>query len=62
MLTFFCGFTWLKVAIPIHMARILTFPERVNHYNIEKLRQCVRNGPYKYPGAKRIIYPDGEFR
>ncbi|XP_048139479.1 DNA-directed RNA polymerase III subunit 1 isoform X2 [Rhodamnia argentea] len=51
-----------EVAIPIQMARILTYPERVNQYNIEKLRQCVRNGPYKYPGARMIRYPDGEMR
>ncbi|XP_019198099.1 PREDICTED: DNA-directed RNA polymerase III subunit 1-like isoform X2 [Ipomoea nil] len=48
-----------EVAIPILMARILTFPERVSRHNIEKLRQCVRNGPNKYPGAKYIKHPDG---
>ncbi|KAK6137583.1 hypothetical protein DH2020_028663 [Rehmannia glutinosa] len=48
-----------QVAIPILMARILTYPERVSHHNIEKLRQCVRNGPNKYPGAKYIRQPDG---
>ncbi|KAI3468843.1 hypothetical protein Pfo_025506 [Paulownia fortunei] len=48
-----------QVAIPILMARILTYPERVSHHNIEKLRQCVRNGPNKYPGAKFIRQPDG---
>ncbi|KAL1546842.1 DNA-directed RNA polymerase III subunit 1 [Salvia divinorum] len=48
-----------EVAIPILMARILTYPERVSHHNIEKLRQCVRNGPQKYPGAKFIRTPDG---
>ncbi|KAL5169453.1 DNA-directed RNA polymerase III subunit 1 [Glycine soja] len=47
-----------EVAIPIHMARILTYPERVTHHNIEKLRQCVRNGPDKYPGA-RMLRRDG---
>jgi len=36
------------------MARILTYPERVTHHNIEKLRQCVRNGPDKYPGARMV--------
>ncbi|KAI4304665.1 hypothetical protein MLD38_040142 [Melastoma candidum] len=51
-----------EVAIPVQMARILTYPERVNHYNIEKLRQCIRNGAYKYPGARGIRYPDGETR
>ncbi|XP_027345912.1 DNA-directed RNA polymerase III subunit 1 [Abrus precatorius] len=47
-----------EVAIPIHMARILTYPERVTHHNMEKLRQCVRNGPDKYPGA-RMLRRDG---
>ncbi|XP_057978200.1 DNA-directed RNA polymerase III subunit 1 [Malania oleifera] len=52
-----------EVAIPILMAKILTYPERVSHHNIEKLRQCVRNGPQKYPGAKSIRYPeDGSMR
>ncbi|KAH8519279.1 hypothetical protein H0E87_000894, partial [Populus deltoides] len=48
-----------EVAIPIHMARILTYPERITHHNIEKLRQCVNNGSYKYPGARMVTYPDG---
>uniref|UniRef100_A0A0E0PAX7 DNA-directed RNA polymerase subunit n=1 Tax=Oryza rufipogon TaxID=4529 RepID=A0A0E0PAX7_ORYRU len=47
------------VAIPILMARVLTYPERVSYYNIEKLRQCIRNGPHKHPGANFIIQPDG---
>ena len=41
------------------MARVLTYPERVSNYNLEKLRQCIRNGPYKHPGANFIITPDG---
>lgn len=44
------------------MARLLTFPERVSHHNIEKLRQCIRNGPEKHPGAIMIKYPDGSAR
>ncbi|XP_027150331.1 DNA-directed RNA polymerase III subunit 1-like isoform X1 [Coffea eugenioides] len=48
-----------EVAVPILMAQILTYPERVSYHNIEKLRQCVRNGPKKYPGAKYIRQPDG---
>ncbi|KAL6903610.1 hypothetical protein ACP4OV_004423 [Aristida adscensionis] len=48
-----------EVAIPVLMARVLTYPERVSNYNIEKLRQCIRNGPYKHPGANFIIQPDG---
>nr|XP_027126239.1 DNA-directed RNA polymerase III subunit 1-like [Coffea arabica] len=48
-----------EVAVPILMAQILTYPERVSYHNTEKLRQCVRNGPKKYPGAKYIRQPDG---
>ena len=48
-----------QVGIPILMARILTYPERVAQHNIEKLRQCIRNGPKKYPGAKFLTIPDG---
>ncbi|KAI4322195.1 hypothetical protein L6164_021912 [Bauhinia variegata] len=51
-----------EVAIPIHMAHILTYPERVSHHNIEKLRQCVRNGPDKYPGARNLRPVDGPTR
>ena len=41
------------------MARILTYPERVSRHNIEKLRQCVRNGPDKYPGARQLRHATG---
>ncbi|KAG2670256.1 hypothetical protein I3760_14G077300 [Carya illinoinensis] len=51
-----------EVAIPIQMARILTYPERVSHHNIEKLRQCVSNGPDKYPGARMLTHTDGSMR
>ncbi|CAH2069371.1 unnamed protein product [Thlaspi arvense] len=51
-----------EVGIPILMAKILTFPECVSRHNIEKLRQCVRNGPHKYPGARNVRYPDGSSR
>ncbi|XP_021734189.1 DNA-directed RNA polymerase III subunit 1-like isoform X1 [Chenopodium quinoa] len=49
-----------EVAVPLLMASILTYPECVNHHNIEKLRQCVRNGPKKYPGAKFVVEPNGD--
>ncbi|RZC60092.1 hypothetical protein C5167_021852 [Papaver somniferum] len=44
-----------EVGIPILIAQILTYPELVSQHNIEKLRKCVVNGAYKYPGAKYII-------
>lgn len=43
-----------EVAIPILMAKILTFPERVTSHNIDKLKQCVISGPDQYPGARLI--------
>ncbi|XP_074571423.1 DNA-directed RNA polymerase III subunit 1-like [Curcuma longa] len=48
-----------EVAIPMLMAKKLTFPERVTSHNIEKLRQRIGNGPDKYPGANFILLPDG---
>ncbi|CAI9301114.1 unnamed protein product [Lactuca saligna] len=48
-----------EVGIPILMAKILTFPERVSNHNIERLRHAVRNGTIKYPGAKHIRKTDG---
>lgn len=47
-----------EVAVPILMAQVLTYPERVTVHNIEKLRQCIRNGPFKHPGANFVFPPD----
>ncbi|KAI3851217.1 hypothetical protein MKW92_003705 [Papaver armeniacum] len=33
-----------EVGIPILIAQVLTYPELVSQYNIEKLRKCVANG------------------
>eukprot|EP01135_Chromosphaera_perkinsii_P006114 Nk52_evm1s403 gene=Nk52_evmTU1s403 len=43
-----------QVGVPIHVAKILTYPERVNEHNIEKLRKCVINGPSVHPGANFV--------
>jgi DNA-directed RNA polymerase III subunit RPC1 len=43
-----------QVAIPQLVAKNLTFPERVQRHNLDKLRQCVRNGADVWPGALRI--------
>ena len=40
-----------EVIIPVYMAKTLTYPERVNQYNIEKMRKLVRIGPSVHPGA-----------
>lgn len=48
-----------EVGIPALIAMKLTYPERVSRYNIEKLRQCVRNGKSKHPGANFVILSNG---
>ena len=40
-----------EVGVPYLIAMKLTYPETVNRYNIDRLKQAVRNGFYKYPGA-----------
>ena len=49
-----------EVGVPIEIAMQLTVPEKVTEWNIERLKQYVRNGPDKYPGAKYVIRPDGK--
>ena len=43
-----------EVAVPELVAKNLTFPEKVSRYNIKKLRDCVRRGTNKWPGANYI--------
>jgi len=52
-----------QVGVPILVAKVMTYPERVNRYNINKLRQCVRNGADKHPGANivRTAAPQNTF-
>ncbi|CAM1500867.1 Fc.00g100290.m01.CDS01 [Cosmosporella sp. VM-42] len=47
-----------QVAVPILVAKNLTYPERVQLHNIEKLRACVKNGPTVWPGAVQVIKKD----
>lgn len=49
-----------QVAVPQLVAKNLTYPEKVQRHNIEKLRQCVRNGPSVWPGANGISSMNGE--
>lgn len=44
-----------EVAVPIRVASIMTYPERVTQHNLTKLRNCVRNGEKKHPGANFVI-------
>ncbi|KAL1427574.1 hypothetical protein MTO96_017274 [Rhipicephalus appendiculatus] len=40
-----------EVGVPEHVAKILTYPERVTQHNIELMRQLIRNGCDVHPGA-----------
>lgn len=44
-----------EVAVPERVAKNLTYPEKVNRYNIEKLKRLVMNGATHHPGANFII-------
>ncbi len=49
-----------QVAVPILVAKNLTYPERVHRDNVTKLRQCVLNGPDVHPGANAVLKTDGD--
>ncbi|KHN86191.1 DNA-directed RNA polymerase III subunit RPC1 [Toxocara canis] len=44
-----------QVGVPIHVAKILTFPEIVNESNMERMRKLVINGDDIHPGANHIV-------
>ncbi|KAI6655586.1 DNA-directed RNA polymerase III subunit RPC1 [Oopsacas minuta] len=44
-----------EVAVPIEVAILMTYPERVNSHNIEFLRKLILNGPDNHPGANYVI-------
>ena len=43
-----------EVGVPLKIAMNLTFPETVNTFNRERLKELIDNGPDNYPGAKYI--------
>ncbi|KYH42397.1 MAG: DNA-directed RNA polymerase subunit A'/A'' [Candidatus Bathyarchaeota archaeon B26-1] len=49
-----------EVGVPLEIAMRLTVPEKVTLWNLERMRELVRNGPDKYPGALYIVRPDGK--
>ncbi|KAJ5901739.1 hypothetical protein N7495_002267 [Penicillium taxi] len=49
-----------EVGVPTSTARILTYPEVVTPYNIEKLQALVSRGPNIHPGARYIVRDNGE--
>jgi DNA-directed RNA polymerase III subunit RPC1 len=51
-----------QVAIPVIVAKNMTYPETVSRYNKAKLRRRVRNGWDKWPGANYIMKAGGGFQ
>jgi DNA-directed RNA polymerase III subunit RPC1 len=45
----------LQIAVPDRVAKILTYPDKVNSHNIDKLRNAIRNGPDVHPGANHVV-------
>ncbi len=43
-----------QVGVPIHVAMILTYPERVHKANLELMRKLVTNGSEAHPGANFV--------
>lgn len=43
-----------EVAIPVHVAKRMTYPETVSRYNIKKLQERILNGKDKWPGVNYI--------
>ncbi|KAA8646534.1 hypothetical protein EYZ11_004827 [Aspergillus tanneri] len=51
-----------EVAVPILVAKNMTYPEVVTRYSKEKLQQRVRNGTKKWPGANYITKKGSTFK
>jgi DNA-directed RNA polymerase beta' subunit len=43
-----------QVGVPEHVARVMTYPERVTAHNMPKLRALILNGKDKHPGANFV--------
>ncbi|VDN04831.1 unnamed protein product [Thelazia callipaeda] len=44
-----------EIGVPVHIAKILTFPEIVNTTNMERMHKLILNGADTHPGANHII-------
>lgn len=49
-----------QVGVPLYVAKTMTYPERVNQYNIRKLQDCVRRGHEVHPGANLVLTMHGK--
>ena len=48
-----------EVGVPEMIAKEVTVPISVTEWNMEKMKEYIRNGPDVHPGANYIIRPDG---
>ncbi|KIY92743.1 DNA-directed RNA polymerase III subunit C1 [Monoraphidium neglectum] len=48
-----------QVAVPLHMATTLTYPERATLFNMRRLREAVLAGHASWPGANFVEKLDG---
>ncbi|MFW9954303.1 MAG: DNA-directed RNA polymerase subunit A', partial [Candidatus Thorarchaeota archaeon] len=48
-----------EVGVPEQIATILTIPERVTEWNLEKMKELVIRGPDRHPGCNYLIRSDG---
>ncbi|KAK5973725.1 DNA-directed RNA polymerase subunit [Trichostrongylus colubriformis] len=44
-----------EVGVPVHIALILTFPEVVNNYNMERMKKLIMTGSDNHPGANYVV-------
>ncbi len=51
-----------EIAVPVYVAKTLTYPETVTRFNIDVLREAVFNGPDVHPGANFIMSKDGAMK
>ena len=51
-----------EVAVPILVAKNMTYPEKVSRTNIKKLRERVKNGTTVWPGANYVHKAGADFR
>jgi DNA-directed RNA polymerase subunit A' len=48
-----------EVGVPLQVAKILTIPQRVTEWNLEKMKELVIRGPDRHPGCNYLIRTDG---
>ena len=47
-----------QVGVPIHVAKVLTYPQRVNAANLELMKRLIMNGADNHPGANFVETTD----